>query len=155
MVGKDFEFNAGERAARSFVPKEPNQPVPFRRTIPPGSFFQNNNSVLNPLVAYVRDQVVSELTKSSEQPSASVERYLIDAYCGSGLFSIALSDAFTAVEGVEISADSVKWAVKNAEANGVINAKFTTGKAEAIFEVRRSALTASHQQSSHTPLPHG
>jgi len=62
-------------------------------------------------------------------------RFLVDAYCGSGLFSVTCSAGFESVLGVEISADSVKYATQNASKNQVSNAKFMTGSAERIFEV--------------------
>jgi tRNA (uracil-5-)-methyltransferase len=60
---------------------------------------------------------------------------LVDAYCGSGLFSITCSKGFQSVVGVEISADSVKYAKLNAEANRIENTTFLTGSAEKIFEL--------------------
>jgi tRNA (uracil-5-)-methyltransferase len=59
----------------------------------------------------------------------------VDAYCGSGLFSITCSKGFESVVGVEISADSVKYAKLNAEANKIQNTTFLTGSAEKIFEL--------------------
>jgi len=59
----------------------------------------------------------------------------VDAYCGSGLFSVTCSEGFKSVIGVEISSDSVKYAIRNAEANGIANASFLTGSADKIFEV--------------------
>ena len=37
--------------------------------------------------------------------------------------------------GVEISSDSVKYAIRNAKTNGIENASFLTGSADKIFEV--------------------
>lgn len=95
---------------------------------PAGSFFQNNNSILEPLTAYVRDAV---LGTSAEAPT-----HLVDAYCGSGLFAITLSPHFAHVAGVEISADSIRYARHNASLNGVRSGKctFHAGRAEAIFD---------------------
>jgi hypothetical protein len=70
------------------------------------------------------------------QPEAPPQ-YLVDAYCGSGLFSICLAKRFAEVSGVEISDDSVRYARRNAALNQIENVAFLTGKAEAIFEVRR------------------
>ncbi|ORY85746.1 uracil-5--methyltransferase [Protomyces lactucae-debilis] len=89
---------------------------------PAGAFFQNNNSIMPRLTSYVREQL---------QSSA---KYLIDAYCGSGLFSITCSEGLSAVNGVEISQDSIAWAKKNAEANNVNNAEFLAGSAELLFK---------------------
>ena len=71
-----------------------------------GEFFQNNNSILPIVIDYVR----SNLSLSEDQPN-----YLVDAYCGSGLFSITCSSNVSKVIGVEISADSIRFAKRNAE----------------------------------------
>ena len=109
-----------------------------------GSFFQNNNSILPSLMEYIStilQQSALLATGSEEKMETREKRYLIDAYCGSGLFSIALADQFDEIEGVEIDKASVKWAKKNAEFNkaegrGVVG--FRAGNAEAIFDVRLS-----------------
>ncbi|AMD19132.1 HBR231Wp [Eremothecium sinecaudum] len=93
-----------------------------------GEFFQNNNSILPAVTDYVREQLRIPNSKP-EDP-----HYLVDAYCGSGLFSITASSGVDKVIGVEVSADSVSFAEKNAEANGVKNCKFIVGKAERIFD---------------------
>jgi len=94
---------------------------------PAGSFFQNNNSVLEPLTAYVREAVLA---------TPSTPTHLVDAYCGSGLFSITLSPHFSRVTGVEISKESIEYARHNAKLNGIPETKctFRAGKAEAIFD---------------------
>ncbi len=68
-----------------------------------------------------------------DQAAASGARYLVDAYCGSGLFALSAAHAFESVAGVEISATSVKFACENAAANGITNATFKAGDASAIF----------------------
>lgn len=93
-----------------------------------GEFFQNNNSILPLVTKYVREN----LQIANSQPGQ--EHNLVDAYCGSGLFSICSSKGVTRVIGVEISADSVSFAEHNAQANGVENCKFIVGKAEKLFE---------------------
>lgn len=90
-----------------------------------GEFFQNNNSILPAVLRYVR----SNLAISDKQ-----DNYLVDAYCGSGLFSISCSDNVKKVIGVEVSADSVKFAERNAANNNIANVKFIVGKAEEIFK---------------------
>lgn len=68
-------------------------------------------------------------------PSSTQESYLVDAYCGSGLFSICLAKHFSKAMGIELSADSIRWAKHNATLNRVQNASFMVGQAEAIFQV--------------------
>ncbi|AAS51482.1 ACR256Cp [Eremothecium gossypii ATCC 10895] len=92
-----------------------------------GEFFQNNSSILPVVTAYVRDNV--RIPNSGPED----KHYLVDAYCGSGLFSITASKGVDRVIGVEVSADSVAFAERNAKTNGVTNCTFIVGKAEKIF----------------------
>jgi 23S rRNA (uracil1939-C5)-methyltransferase/tRNA (uracil-5-)-methyltransferase len=85
-------------------------------------FFQNNPFILPAFAGYVRDEA-----------AASDARFLIDAYCGSGLFALAAAPSFVRVTGVEISATSIAFAAENAAANGITNARFVAGDAAAIF----------------------
>ncbi len=85
-------------------------------------FFQNNPFILPAFTSYVR-----------EQASASRARFLVDAYCGSGLFALSCAPAFEKVAGIEISETSIKFATENAAANGIANASFRAGDAAQIF----------------------
>jgi len=85
-------------------------------------FFQNNPFILPAFTRYV-----------SEQAAAAGARFLVDAYCGSGLFALSAATAFERVAGIEISASSVNFANQNATANGIANASFQAGDASAIF----------------------
>ncbi len=85
-------------------------------------FFQNNPCILPAFTGYVRAQA-----------AASGARFLVDAYCGSGLFALGCAQAFEKVVGVEISETSVKFAAENAAANGITNATFRAGDAARIF----------------------
>ncbi len=57
-----------------------------------GDFFQNNPFILPALVDHV-----------AAQASAGGARFLIDAYCGSGLFALCCASRFEQVTGIEIS----------------------------------------------------
>ncbi len=85
-------------------------------------FFQNNPFILPSFTGYVRAQA-----------AASGARFLVDAYCGSGLFALTAAPAFERVAGVEISESSIRFARENATANGIANATFQAGDAAAIF----------------------
>ncbi|HYP15967.1 MAG TPA: class I SAM-dependent RNA methyltransferase [Opitutus sp.] len=85
-------------------------------------FFQNNPFILPAFTRYVR-----------EQAAASGARFLVDAYCGSGLFALSAASAFERVAGVEISESSIKFARENAVANGIENTTFLAADAAAIF----------------------
>jgi len=87
-----------------------------------GEFFQNNPFVLPEMVEHVAAEATIEGA-----------RYLVDAYCGVGLFALSTARSFEQVAGVEISEPAVRWAQANAKISGVRNARFVIGKAEAIF----------------------
>lgn len=89
---------------------------------PAGDFFQNNPAILPAFVDYVRSEA-----------EAAGARFLVDAYCGSGLFALACARSFEAVAGVEVSEGSITWARENAKLNRIENAKFHLGSAESIF----------------------
>jgi len=88
-----------------------------------GDFFQNNPFILPAFTQYV-----------AQQASAGGARFLVDAYCGSGLFALTLAASFEKVLGVEVSESSVAWARRNAETNNITHASFLAASAEAIFE---------------------
>lgn len=85
-------------------------------------FFQNNPFILPAFTGYVR-----------EQAAASGAKFLVDAYCGSGLFALTAAKSFERVAGIEISESSINFARENATANGITNATFQAGDASAIF----------------------
>ncbi len=85
-------------------------------------FFQNNPFILPEMVEYV-----------TQEAAAGDARYLVDAYCGVGLFALSASNSFEQIAGVEISEPAVRWAQANARISNVENVRFVIGKAEAIF----------------------
>lgn len=90
-----------------------------------GTFFQNNNSIL---------PIVTEFVRNNIAINGNPPKYLVDTYCGCGLFAITCSSGAESVVGVEISAESVEFAEENAKLNNIKNAKFVVGEAEKIFE---------------------
>jgi 23S rRNA (uracil1939-C5)-methyltransferase/tRNA (uracil-5-)-methyltransferase len=87
-----------------------------------GDFFQNNPFILPLFTSYVADQA-----------SQGGQEFLVDAYCGSGLFSLSLASRFKKVVGVEVSETSADWARSNARTNGIDHASFMAADASAIF----------------------
>jgi 23S rRNA (uracil1939-C5)-methyltransferase/tRNA (uracil-5-)-methyltransferase len=106
-IAEEIALGPGETLRLSFLARD---------------FFQNNPFILPAFAAYVR-----------EQARSSGARFLVDAYCGSGLFALASARAFERVAGVEVSESSVAFARENAAANGIGNASFTAGDASSIF----------------------
>jgi len=87
-----------------------------------GDFFQNNPFILPSFTSYV-----------AEHASRHHAKYLVDAYCGSGLFALTLADRFEQVAGVEVSETAADWARQNARINKIENATFLASSAEGIF----------------------
>lgn len=87
-----------------------------------GDFFQNNPFILADFVNY-----------AVEEARSSGARYLVDAYCGSGLFGISAAAHFQEILGVELSETAVKKAAHNAEINGLTNCRFIAADARDIF----------------------
>ena len=98
-----------------------------------GSFFQNNNSILPPFTQYIRDHIMPPESESKTQPKI---KYLIDAYSGSGLFTITLSSLFTTSIGIDISNASIISARENAKLNNLppSQCKFIDADAAELFK---------------------
>lgn len=79
-----------------------------------GSFFQNNNSILPVFTQYIRDHIMPPSSSTGPQI-----KHLIDAYSGSGLFTITLSSLFTTSTGIDISVASIASARENAKLNNL------------------------------------
>ncbi|KAK1247083.1 hypothetical protein MKX08_000885 [Trichoderma sp. CBMAI-0020] len=98
-------------------------------TNPAGSFFQNNNSILPVFTDYIKEHVLPPSSPSSI-------KYLIDAYSGSGLFTITLASVFQHSTGIDIAADSIASARHNAALNGLgeDRCKFIAADAGELFK---------------------
>lgn len=89
-------------------------------------FFQVNTQVLPKLLNVIRKYMKGHELK-----------YLVDTYCGSGLFGICLSGDIPAngrVFGIEIDNNAVNAARSNARLNRVSNVEFIAGSADLMFE---------------------
>ncbi|KAK0503561.1 S-adenosyl-L-methionine-dependent methyltransferase [Armillaria luteobubalina] len=95
-----------------------------------GSFFQNNNSILPTFTQYIREAIFPP-------DIVSKPTHLIDTYCGAGLFALTLAPYFDVVSGIELSADSIMYAKRNARLNNIPSTKcsFRKGDAANIFDV--------------------
>lgn len=87
-----------------------------------GEFFQTNIPITSLLVNYV-------LLEARRNQS----KFLIDAYCGSGLFSLCGAQHFESVYGVEVSKLAIENAIANCKRNKIENAHFLSGDSESIF----------------------
>ena len=86
-------------------------------------FFQNNPFLLPQLIQHV-----------CHQARGKGLRYLIDAYCGSGLFALSVGRHFEEAVGIEISEQAVAYARNNARLNGLEGCKFQVGDAARVFQ---------------------
>ncbi|KAJ5496854.1 (Uracil-5)-methyltransferase [Penicillium fimorum] len=95
-----------------------------------GAFFQNNNSILSGFTEYIRSQAIPTGNDQDAKPI----KYLLDAYSGSGLFTITLSPLFKSSLGVDIGGDSIVSARENARANNLPNTGFAAADAATLFK---------------------
>jgi tRNA/tmRNA/rRNA uracil-C5-methylase (TrmA/RlmC/RlmD family) len=93
--------------------------VPEDWEIPPDSFFQSNLFLLPKLVEAVRECL-----------RQSGARFLIDAYCGVGFFSIGLADLVERFVGVESDRRAVVAARNNAKRRQLTNGEYCAGLVE-------------------------
>lgn len=104
----------------------------FVFTNPAGAFFQNNNSILPSFTDYIRQHILPPAS-----PDQKPIKYLIDAYSGSGLFTITLSSLFSGGSiGIDIAEKSIAFARTNATLNGLPESqcKFIAADAPELFK---------------------
>ena len=83
------------------------------------SFFQNNFALLPKLVETVRGRLADAATK-----------YLVDAYCGIGFFSLSMADLVEGFVGIDIDKQCILPARENLASRGIENGEFIQGKTE-------------------------
>ncbi len=93
-----------------------------------GEFFQNNPFILPRFAEHVAARAAGDA-----ENSAPAGRFLVDAYCGSGLFALTSAPRFEKVVGIEVSAAAVTLADANAALNGIRNVEFRAGATEDLF----------------------
>jgi 23S rRNA (uracil1939-C5)-methyltransferase/tRNA (uracil-5-)-methyltransferase len=89
-----------------------------------GSFFQNNPYILESIVSHIE-------TELRDRPELE---FLVDAYCGSGVFGIALASVVSQFAGIEIDEKSVALAQTNLQCNHVTNGRILHGNSADIFK---------------------
>lgn len=95
-------------------------------------FFQINSSLLPSFFQYIRQQAIDPFVSSSTSNPKKFN-YLIDTYCGCGVFSILLSPYFQKIVGIDISSQSIRFANINKSINSLQNISFQHGNANEIF----------------------
>jgi 23S rRNA (uracil1939-C5)-methyltransferase/tRNA (uracil-5-)-methyltransferase len=119
LLFRDVDGNICQEPQRIVEQKVGEYSFAFRA----GDFFQNNAEILPKMVHYV-----------VRQASGDPVNFLIDTYCGVGLFAISSARYFEKVVGIEVNEDAILLARKNAKSNGMANVKFFRGASESIFE---------------------
>lgn len=93
--------------------------------VPANSFFQANRFLVGALVEQVRQRV-----------TGAGHRHLLDAYCGVGLFTLAMATQLDAGIGIEYDRQAVIWARKNSQRLGHQHVRFFDGYVE--FQLPRA-----------------
>eukprot|EP00980_Cylindrotheca_fusiformis_P000571 scaffold147_cov113-Cylindrotheca_fusiformis.AAC.5 len=93
-----------------------------------GNCFQVNDYVLPFMVEAVVEAATRPTLAGGQAPS-----YLLDCYCGSGLFALSAASTFKLCVGIEVNDKAIEEATANAELNGISNCQFVAASAEAIF----------------------
>lgn len=88
-----------------------------------GSFFQNNPYILNALVTHLK-------TWLQQHPNI---QFLLDAYCGTGVFGLTLASQVKQFIGIESDEKSIHLARRNLQLNAITNGDFIQGNANALF----------------------
>jgi tRNA/tmRNA/rRNA uracil-C5-methylase (TrmA/RlmC/RlmD family) len=90
--------------------------------VPRDSFFQNNPFLLETLARIARERL---------QEAGS--RFLIDAYCGVGFFSLELASAVESFVGIELDAPAIRAARLNAADRQIHHGEYRGGKSEDLI----------------------
>ena len=90
--------------------------------LPNDSFFQNNFHLLPKLVETVAEALRTSATK-----------FLVDAYCGVGFFSLELSALVERFVGVELDLPAIRAARANALKRQIHNGEFVAGRTEDLL----------------------
>ena len=87
--------------------------------VSPRSFYQVNPVMTEKLY-----------TKAKEYANLTGSENVLDLYCGVGSIGLFMADQAKQVLGIEVVKEAVLDANRNAVINGIVNARFLTGKAE-------------------------
>jgi tRNA/tmRNA/rRNA uracil-C5-methylase (TrmA/RlmC/RlmD family) len=113
-------------ASKSSVISEKCTGIIFKRDI--NSFFQANQ--------LLRDRMIDRVI---EYAGGNHSDRVLDLGCGCGFFSLPLAGKFSHVDGIDISAESIRFAIENAAMNGISNVQFSTRDFSALNAKRDAA----------------
>ena len=115
IYGKTVEPYAGKNVIIDYIGD-------LKFEISPRSFYQVNPVMTEKLYG-----------KAKEYAQLTGEENLLDLYCGVGSIGLFCSGDARYVLGIESIKDAVVDANRNAAINGIVNARFLTGKAEEVL----------------------
>lgn len=115
ILGRDFKILYGEDVYRDRL-------LDFNFEISHQSFYQVNPTQTEKLYQIALDYA-----------DLDGDEVVLDAYCGIGTISLALSQNAQKVYGIEIVAPAIENAKRNAALNGVDNVEFFVGAAEKVL----------------------
>ena len=99
----------------------------LRFELAPEAFYQIN-----------RPQAERLYAKAKEYAALTGSETLLDLYCGAGTIGLSMADSCKEMIGVEIIPEAIENAKRNAERNGVGNARFICGDAAKAAQTLRS-----------------
>ncbi|KAJ3272232.1 tRNA methyltransferase 2 [Terramyces sp. JEL0728] len=131
------EYNDDFNGIKEEVPMEvlhgtkfvTEQLLGFKFQISPTSFFQVNPTATELLYNKIRELGLQAAAKAKEN-SPNAGAVLLDLCCGTGTIGITMAKHFKKVIGVELVAEAIEDAKRNAAANGVTNITYICGKVE-------------------------
>lgn len=145
--GQDQGFEESKRYLTSSSELATEYVDGFRFDFPAGSFFQNNNSILPAVISHLKSHLKPHLSASNDRNPSSASTLqptsLIDAYCGTGLFSLTLAPLpFAHVLGLDVSSQSIRSARQNLALNAHLlpkgcDVQFREADAATIFQTAK------------------
>lgn len=112
---------------------------PLRFDVHPRAFFQPNTLQAQKLY----ERVLQAAGLIGEDVGETTPRHVLDLYCGTGTIGLCMASHAEHVLGIELNADAVENAKKNAERNGLKNITFFAGDvSDVLGEERFTSLSA-------------
>jgi len=105
----------------------------FRFSMTPGAFMQVNTPSA---------EILYDEAKAAVKDGGRKFPMGLDLYCGVGTLTLWMADSFPRIVGVEENREAVQDAYRNAERNGVKNARFRAGRAESVLPKLAAELPA-------------
>jgi tRNA (uracil-5-)-methyltransferase len=109
-----------------------------------GNFFQVNPTMVPVMVDCMVQYALQKGTLTHRMT------HVLDCYCGSGLFAIAMASHVEQCVGIEVNEKAIEEATMNARLNNVTNCVFIAASAEAIFSTNTHTCKSTSLNASTT-----